>query len=82
MELTEITEENRAHGICSPVRPRLLSLKQAAFYLGRGEDSLRELIYFGVFPVIQLGSRSKMWLDMNDLDEWIMKNKQYLRDHG
>lgn len=63
-----------------PERQRLLSLKKAAFYLDRGEDSLREMIYSGVFPVIQLGSRSKMWLDINDLDQWILDNKTFLRE--
>ena len=76
---TENIEEIEAQGIGSPVRPRLLSLKKAALYLGRGEDSLREMIYSGVFPVVQLGVRSKMWLDINDLDIWIDETKQFLR---
>jgi len=79
---TENIEEIEAQGITKPARQRLLTLKQAATYLGRGEDSLREMIYSGVFPVVQLGSRSKMWLDIGDLDTWIDENKQYLRAHG
>lgn len=45
-------------------------MRHAAEYLERSEDSLRELIYSGAFPVIQLGERSKMWLDLGDLDSW------------
>jgi len=60
------------------VRQRLLSLRHAAEYLDRSEDSLRELIYSGTLPVIQLGECSKMWLDLNDLDSWIESQKQVL----
>ncbi len=60
------------------MRQRLLSLKQASKYLGRGEDSMRELIYARVFPVIQEGERSKMWLDISDLDSWIEKRKHFV----
>lgn len=59
------------------MRQRLLSLKQAAQYLGRGEDSMREMIYGHAFKVIQLGGKSKMWLDLQDLDKWIEDNKRY-----
>jgi predicted DNA-binding transcriptional regulator AlpA len=75
---TENTENKNAHGIVYP--QRLLSLRKAAAYLDRSQDSLRDLIYKGTFPVVQLGERSKMWLDINDLDNWISNNKQFLRE--
>ena len=76
MELTDITRDNKTQGIPNPVR--LLSLRQAARYLGRGEDSLRELVYSRAFPVVQLGQKSKLWLDIKDLDIWIDENKKYV----
>ena len=84
-------EENKAHRIASPVRlrvmpvkeefigQRLLTIKDAARYLGRGEDSLREMIYAGIFPVIQVGERSKIWLDLKDLDDWVEHSKEFMR---
>ena len=74
----ENTKDLKAHSISNPLRPRLLTIKQAAAYLGRGTDSLRELVYSGVFPVIQEGERSKIWLDIEDLNSWILNKKRYM----
>lgn len=71
-------EQKKAQGITNPMCQRLLSLKQAAKYLGRGEDSLRELIYARTFPVIQIGNKSKIWVDIQDLDVWIEENKHFV----
>jgi tRNA A37 N6-isopentenylltransferase MiaA len=79
-QVAEISKEKATQRTVNPVRQRLVSLKNAAKYLDRGEDSLREMIYSGVFPVIQLGERSKIWLDIRDLDNWIDDHKQYLRE--
>ena len=78
MQIADNTNNKQDHGITNPMRPRLLSLKQASKYLGRGEDSMRELIYARVFPVVQEGERSKMWLDVRDLDSWIEDRKHYV----
>ena len=78
MQVANNTIHNKTQGITNPVCPRLLSLKQAAKYLGRGEDSMRELIYARTFRVIQEGERSKMWLDVKDLDSWIEDRKHYV----
>ena len=77
MEVSENIDNNKTQGIHSPVRQRLLSLREAATYLGRKEDSMRELVYSRVFPVIQMGEKSKMWIDRMDLDTWIDANKKY-----
>ena len=77
-ENTNEKEQKKAQGTTNPVRQRLLSLKQASKYLGRGEDSMRELIYARVFPVIQEGERSKIWLDISDLDSWVEKKKHFV----
>ena len=77
MDVTDNTNNKQAHGFDNPMRQRLLSLKEAALYLGRKPDSMREMIYGHVFKVIQVGERSKMWLDREDLDKWIQDNKRY-----
>ena len=77
-KLIENTKDLKAHSIPNPLRPRLLTIKQAAEYLGRGTDSLRELVYGGVFPIIQEGDRSKIWLDIEDLNSWILNKKKYM----
>lgn len=60
----------------NPVRPRLLSLKNAAVYLDRGTDSLREMVYRREIRVIQNG-RGKMWFDLRELDDWIDRELHY-----
>ena len=77
MQVTDNTEQKEDHRITNPMRQRLLSLKEAARYLGRGEDSMREMVYGHVFKVIQMGERSKIWLDIHELDKWIEDNKRY-----
>ena len=55
---------------------RLYTLKEAAAYLGRGVDSMRELVWTGELPVIQVGERSKQWIDIQDMDDWIGRTKK------
>jgi hypothetical protein len=76
MEHTENNSKKPDIRIQSPTR--LLTIRESARYLGRSEVSMRALVYKGVFPVIQEGERSKIWLDVNDLDEWIDNKKRYL----
>ena len=58
---------------------RLYSVKDAAVYLGRAEWGVRELVWSRELPVITSGRGGKQYLDINDLDEWIEKNKSVLR---
>jgi excisionase family DNA binding protein len=53
---------------------RLYSMKEAAFYLGRTVDALREMVWAGKLPYFRDGRR--MLLDIKDLDEFIDRNKQ------
>ena len=76
MKHTENNDKISDIRIQSPTR--LLTIRESARYLGRSEVSMRTLVYKGVFPVIQEGERSKIWLDVNDLDEWIENKKRYL----
>lgn len=49
--------------------PRLLSVDDAAKYIGRTPKALRHMIASGIIPVICEGSR--VYLDRRDLDRWI-----------
>ena len=55
------------------VRPRLLSVEQAAVYLGRTDKAVRHLIVSGAFPAVRTDGR--VMLDVQDLDKWISQNK-------
>lgn len=53
---------------------RLYSVSEAAFYLGRTVDALREMVWAGKLPYFRDGGR--MLLDIKDMDEFIDRNKQ------
>src|ERR1700690_591724 len=55
------------------IQPALLSVKDAAVYLGRSEQSIQHLIFSHELPVVRVGRR--VHLDRRDLDAWIEKNK-------
>lgn len=52
---------------------RLYTVAEAAFYLGRTVNSLREIIWAGKIPIVRDGRR--ILLDIRDLDIFIEKNK-------
>jgi len=62
----------------SGVRKRLYSIKDAMIYFGRSEWSVREMIWAGKLPFIRDGRR--IMLDINDMEEWILKNKTQTYD--
>jgi len=68
-------EIKKPHGILSPVRKRLYTLKEAAEYLGRSEWSMRELLWAGKLPVVRTGGGRKIFLDIEDLNGFITQNK-------
>ena len=51
------------------IRPRLLTVEQAATYLGRTKSSIQHLISDGTIPVVRHDRR--VFLDVRDLDNWI-----------
>jgi excisionase family DNA binding protein len=58
--------------------PRLLTLKQAAEYIGHSVDLVREMVVSRELPHILKGSgkeRSHVLIDRLDLDNWVEKNK-------
>ena len=55
------------------VRPRLLSIDQAAVYVGRTAKAVRPLVDSGAFPMVRTDGR--IMLDVHDLDQWIEQGK-------
>ena len=68
-------EIEKPHGIGNPLRKRLFTLKEAAEYLGRSEWGMRELIWAGEIPVVRAEGSRKIFLDIEDLDDFINRNK-------
>jgi excisionase family DNA binding protein len=56
------------------IEPRLLSVEQAARYLGRTKFSVQHLIRVRAFPIFRHGRR--VFIDRKDLDAWVEDNKQ------
>lgn len=57
-----------------PTAPRLLTVEQAASYLGRTKASVQHMISGGRLPVVRADRR--VFLDVRDLDTWIEQNKE------
>jgi excisionase family DNA binding protein len=53
--------------------PRLMSVNEAAVYIGRTPKALRHMIAGGTVPAIREGTR--VHLDRADLDRWIEMRK-------
>jgi excisionase family DNA binding protein len=64
----------QSQGICNPQVKRLYNLKEAAFYLGRSDWGMRDLVWKGAIAYVQDGRR--YYFDLNDLDKYISKNKK------
>ena len=65
----------KAQGICNPLCKRLYTLKEAATYLGRSEWGMRDLIWKREIPVVKNSGGRKIFLDVQDLDDYVSKNK-------
>ena len=72
VERIEKYKQERRHP--SGPSKRLYDIKQAAFYLGRSVDSLRELLWAGKIDFIKDGKR--IYLDVRDMDGYIEQAKQ------
>ncbi len=55
------------------IRPRLLTVDDAARYLGRTKEAVQHMIASGKLKVVK--SDRRVFLDVQDLDLWIEKNK-------
>lgn len=62
-----------ASGVAS-VTPRLLTVDQAATYLGRSKEAVQHLVASGRIPIVR--SDRRVFLDVKDLDSWIDASKQ------
>jgi excisionase family DNA binding protein len=54
-------------------QPRLLTVNEAAAYIGRTPKALRHMIATGTIPAVREGSR--IHLDRADLDRWVEMRK-------
>lgn len=59
----------------SPVRPRLLTLKEASAWTGLTVWCLRERIWGGDLPVVRFPNSRKQYIDIKDLENLIEKYK-------
>lgn len=58
------------------MRPRLLPLKAAAEHMGMTVYAIRERIWNGDLPVVQFPGGRKQYIDCQDIDAFIRKNKR------
>jgi hypothetical protein len=73
MEVKENQAKARAQRINNPQRPRLLSLKEAATFLGVGIWTMRDIVWSGAVPLVRF--RRRMYFDVRDLEKLIERNK-------
>lgn len=59
---------------CGVLLPRLLTLDQAATYLGLTKDALKAKVHLGRIPTVELDK--KLRFDKHDLDRLIDSNKK------
>lgn len=57
----------------SGVTQRLLSVDEAALYIGRTREALQFLLAAGKLPTVR--SDRRVFLDIRDLDQWIERHK-------
>ncbi len=55
------------------VRTRLMTIDQAAVYLGRTKEAVEHMIASGKLPTVR--SDRRVFLDVRDVDRWIEQNK-------
>jgi len=70
---TGIIQNTKAQGI---TYPRLLPLKVAAQWLGLTVWAMRERIWAGQIPVVQFPGGRKMYVDTQDMEKFIQRNKR------
>lgn len=73
MEIAERLKPEIARLAVPVIQPALLTVKEAAVYLGRSEQAIQHLIFEKLLPVVRVGRR--VHLDRRDLDAFIEKNK-------
>src|SRR5215813_12822651 len=69
-----LQNEDQAGSVNGEVHPRLLTVEQAAVYIGRTRDAIQHMIASCKLPTVR--SDRRVFIDMRDLDAWIEENKQ------
>jgi excisionase family DNA binding protein len=69
-----VREELRREDAGTAVAARLLTVDQAARYLGRTKASVQHLVAQRRLPVVREGGR--VFLDVRELDRWIEANTE------
>jgi excisionase family DNA binding protein len=63
---TRMADSSREGG---KIHKRLLSVNEAAVYLGRTREAVQHMVASGKLPVVK--SDRRVFLDIKDLDQWI-----------
>ena len=66
--------EDRPAAGCASILPRLLTVEQAAIYIGRSKEAVQHMISSGKLPTVR--SDRRVFVDVEDLDGWIREHKQ------
>ena len=74
-----IKEKIQTQRISDSMLPRLLSVKQAAEYLGLTVWAMREAIWRGDIPVVKFPNGRKQFIDTQDIEDFISRNKSVVR---
>lgn len=75
MKSQDKKSKREAQRISNPVRPQLLTLKDAAIYLGLTDWALRERVWAGHIPFVRFPGGRKQYFHIKDLDSFIEENK-------
>ena len=73
MIASRVRERIEIQNVRGRIVPRLLTVKDAATYIGRTEQAVQHLIHRRELIVVRRGRR--VHLDRSDLDRWIDGNK-------
>jgi excisionase family DNA binding protein len=71
---SKVRGELSASAAATALRPRLMTVEQAAIYLGRTKEAVQHMVNSGKIPTVR--SDRRVFLDVQDLDRWIAENKQ------
>ena len=73
-ERVAVKVAERTQSGLAPVKPRLLTVDQAAVYIGRTKEAVQHMISSSKLPAVR--SDRRVFVDVLDLDRWIEDNKQ------
>jgi excisionase family DNA binding protein len=75
LKVSDNTKKKEAQRITNPIVPQLLSLKDAARYLGLTDWALRERVWAGHIPFVRFPGGKKQYFHVKDLEQFIEENK-------